>query len=224
MPGQSNQSSSSGPETLLPERDWVEIPTAHVRRVIVEFLRQLFSYSPNQALKWHDDPEKSTISIRGSMPEVVSEFAKKPTIVVQTTGAQFLHLTIDSLEREDYRTGEKIYSDLMSTTVMIIVVAATDIYAEWIATIVAKHIWLLKDILRARGFHDIGRGIQISPPTPIGQLVQDAKSSFRMVTIALPVYFQHRYKVRPAYQKVDKIDVSINDEDILWSRTTISEE
>lgn len=190
-----------------PERDWVEIPTVQARREVISFLQQLFSVSPNPALKWDPDPEVSGILIVDSIPDDLSIFGRRPVIVVATTGAQIMHLTIDDLEWINPRTGEKIYSTLMSTTMIISCVSSSEIESEHMAWLVAKYVWLLKDQLRRAGFHDIGRGIQISRTTPFGSMLKDSASVYRQTTVSFPVFFQQRHHVTPPCKPIKKFDV-----------------
>lgn len=205
-----NVSNPPPPTPVLPDRDWVEIPTVQARRVVVEFLQKLFEASPNPALRWvPDSPKKSTILITDSFPTDQQEFGRRPVIVVSTSGAQILHSTIDTLEYESLTGDEKVYSELMSTTIVVTCVSSSELEAEHLGWLVGKYVWLLKNYLRRKGFFDLGRGIQMSPVTPIGQMVHDSVSTYRIVSVSFPAYFQQRHRVSPMLREWNKFDVEI---------------
>lgn len=205
-----NYSNSPGPTPVPPEMDWVEIPIVQLRRVLIQFLRELFSASPNPALKWDEDPKTTGIIITDMIPTSLEKFGRRPLIVVGTTGYQIMHLSLDDLEEHRLWDGRRTYSTLLSTTAVVSCVSTSEVEVQHIAWLVAKYVWLLKKELRKRGIFEIGRGIQISQVTPVGQVLQDSAPVYRQASVTFPVFMQQRHHVTPPYRPVRRFDVQID--------------
>ena len=200
---------AAGADVTTPPRTWEGSPLSQAKRVVIDFLQSLFELADRGKCHWDADPKQSEIYIGPIHPMNPEEIARRPALIVYTSPARALNLTIDTYEGDNPLTGEVTYSDLFSSTLGIDCVSSVSEEAEWLSWVVDQHIWLLKNVLRQSGFFEIGRlgTFGAAQVVPLGH---ESLPIFYQATVAFPFYFQMRYTITPPpVSEVDKLDVKI---------------
>lgn len=172
---------------------FVYTPLQHVRTLFISFLQGLFEGSPAGCFKWDPDPEKTEIAIRDENPIKVETVGQRPAINLTLGSVQFYSLGMDDMLYYDQATGRKVKGVLIPGTVSINCCSRVDIEAHNIAWSVAEFIWLLREEFLKRGFFELGRGNQVTPPTPAGSIVaNDSGDEWYCSTVIIPFQFQRK--------------------------------
>jgi len=135
-----------------------------VRTVAIAFVQGLFNGAPTGCYHWEPDDEKTEIIIRDENPIHVDKYGMRPCINFTHGTAEFYHVGMDDLHDFNFANGKKTKGLLVPGTITANVCSRSDIEAHNLAWVVAEHVWLLREILIAQGFFEIGRGMRVTPP------------------------------------------------------------
>lgn len=167
-------------------------PILQIRFIFVTFLQNLFARSPVPHLVWDIDDVTTKIYITSENVVKASVLQKRPCITLTRAPVAYAHMGFDDLRELDLNTGKKTRSVLMPGTMAINCCSRTDSESEHIASIVAEHIWALRDVLLKSGFYDIGRNITINSPTSAGGIISNEGGDEWYCTTVLSPYQFHR--------------------------------
>lgn len=190
---------------------WAESPLRHVTRLCLSFLQGLFKQSTEGNLKWSMDPEKTEILITDEQPLNADVINKRPAIVTVRSPVAWAGIALDQLQHYDFRTGERVHTDLISGNMTFNCVARRKDVAETIAWIAARHFWILRRIMLKNGFHDFGQRIQVLAPSPPGAIISGAADPESVcVPIIVPYHFQWQETIRATdLETVQEIEAHI---------------
>lgn len=207
-------------------------PLIRLQRVIVSFIRGLFTQCPAGSYHWEptngnsQDQEGSEIWIGTETPINPEITARRPAVVVGRGPAAFHGVGLGDTAYIDGRTGGHVKMDMIPTTLNVNVLSRIPMEAEEIAWFIARHLWVLRnEILRGNSFIlYTGQRPSLSPPSAAGTLVggPDAESDWIVVTVSMPVYLQHMEVAiplnKPILQEVVMVVTSTGPQPRLRSR------
>lgn len=184
---------SSAPKIVDPNED----PLFHFTRVFLKFFQTIFSEREAGDFRWvgteegGEDDKHSEISITDESPLPRERSEATPCIVTQRAEVMFADLTMDSMRHVDHRTGSKTRIDLIPGSMLIHCLSKNRVEASRLAWIVTTAIKRWRVLLQRAGFHQVGQGLRIGPPTPPGGLVSpEPAPELRMVTVMCPFTFR----------------------------------
>src|SRR5690606_13271095 len=157
---------SASPTSGFPGSSFKYTPMQHVRVVFASFLQGLFSEAPVGQFHWDPDDERTEIIIRDESPIHVERIGARPAIGLTMGSCQFYSLGMDDLHSFNFALEQKVKTVLVPGTMHVNVCSRVDIEAHNLAWVVSEHLWLLRDLLMKAGFFEIGRNIQVGPPSP----------------------------------------------------------
>lgn len=203
---------STNPTGGLPGSSFKYTPLLHVRVVIASFIQGLFSEAPPGNYRWNSDEEKTEIIIRDENPIQVGVIGMRPAISLTIGACQFYSLGMDDMYTYDASIDRKVKTILVPGTMSINCCSRVDIEAHNLAWIISEHIWLLRELLLKAGFFEIGRGIQIGPPSPAGSIVSsDSGDEWYASTISVPWQFSRKSAFTPLGQTIARsIETSVH--------------
>lgn len=191
------------PAPLFPESSFKYNPLLHVRILFVRFIQGLFSASQPGAYKWSDDPENTEIYITDEGVVQPSVIEKSPAVTLTRGPVQFYSLGLDDLHGYDFSLDKKTKGLLVPGTMTINAISRNDLESEHLAFIIARHIWLLRDLLMKSGFFEIGRSIQVGSPSAAGSLVANEQGDeYRATPVSVPYQFPELSSVTPLNREV----------------------
>lgn len=194
---------TSSPSRGFPGSSFIYTPLQHVRVLFISFLQGLFVGAPKGCFRWDPVEERSDIIIRDENPLNVETVQKRPSINVTMGAVQFYSLGIDDMLYYDFRTSKKTKGVLVPGTMAVNCCSRSDIEAHNLAWIVSEHIWLLRELFLKMGFFELGRGNQISPPSPPGSIVTgDQGSEWYCSSVSVPFQFQRKSAFTPLGQEI----------------------
>lgn len=183
----------------VPQRTWEFNPLIHSRRVVITFLQGLFAEMPAGGYRWNQDSKLTEIVITDVMPVDLDAIGYLPAITCSRGPAQFGRMFIDDLQHENPFTGERRHSDMLSMMLSINCIADKKLVAEHLSWVVGRHLWILRDLLIQRGFHEIGRGARFEPATAAGEMITGTgKDDWRRASVIMPTYYRYSDWVAPA--------------------------
>lgn len=186
------------PSDGFPASSFKYTPLQHVRVLLVSFIQGLFAEAPPGCYRWNFEDSLTEIMIRDESPIHVESIGSRPAINLTMGAVSFYSLGIDDLYTFDFSIGRKVKVVLIPGTVSINCSSRSDIEAHNIAWVIAEHIWLLRELLLKSGFFEIGRNIQISPPSPGGSIVSsDQSDEWFVSTISVPFQFNRKSAFTP---------------------------
>lgn len=178
-------------------------PLEHTRVLFVGFCQGLFAEAPPGEYRWVPEEEKSEIIIRDENPLQVDTVGKRPAINFTMGHVSFYHLGMDDLVDYRFDTDRKTKGMLVPGTMSINCSSRNDIECHNIAWVVAEYIWLLRELFLARGFFELGRGIQVTPPSPSGSIIQgDSGDEWYTSAVVVPWQFARKSSFSPLGQRV----------------------
>ena len=178
-------------------------PLEQVRQLLVAFVQGLFNGAPVQCYHWEPEEERTEIIIRDENPINVETVGQRPAINFTMGEVNFYSVGMDDLNDYDFRTGKKTKGILVPGVMSINLCSRSDIEAHNLAWIVGEHIWLLRELLLRQGFFEIGRGINISPPSPAGSLVaNDMGVEWYASILSIPWQFARKSAFTPLGQRI----------------------
>jgi hypothetical protein len=182
-------------------------PTYQAVRTMVGFCQGIFKALPEARYRWSPSLEETQITITAAYPLKAETLNQRPAVVVGHSQTQILNTTLGSFEGQRLSTGNNVYRDLISTTIVFNCVATTGHEASSLAWFIASNLRALRPLIQRMGpFTQIGQDISIGVESPPGALLQDSTDA---TAIAVPVmaatFIPHRWEVlNPAYA-VDEI-------------------
>lgn len=178
-------------------------PLEHVRTLFVSFVQGLFAAAPPGYYKWNKDDEKTEIIIRDENPIHVDKYGQRPCINFTIGRIQFYSLGMDDMYFYRFRDSQKTKEVLVPGTMSVNVCAREDIEAHNLAWVVSEHIWLLRELLMREGFFELGRGIDVSPPSPPGSVVaSDQADEWYCSTVSVPWQFARMSSFTPLGKQI----------------------
>lgn len=193
---------SVNPLDGLPQSSFKRNPLHQVRVLYVSYVRGLFAQAQPGQYHWCDG-EESEIFISDEAPVDASSVGQRPAISFTRSAVQFSSLGHDDFLKYDFETGRKTKSVLVPGVMSINCCSSNDLESEYIAWIVAEHLWLLREQLMKLGFFEIGRQITVSSPSPAGSLVaNDAGQEWYCTSVASPFQFPRTSQFTPLNKEV----------------------
>lgn len=192
---------------------WGENPLFHLTRICIIFLQELFSSVPSGAnFRWSHDEELTRLYLTDESPINSTTVEKRPAIVTVRSEFAWAGLGLDQKRNHRIRTGEKIYTDMLSGNLTFNCLSRVPVEAEYLAWIVSRHIWIFRHLLMQQGFHKIGEGQRILGRSPAGSLIAgDTEHEIVNVPVIVPVHFQWTERVQEKdLPLMDKVITSIN--------------
>lgn len=187
----------------FPGSSFTYTPLEHVRTVTIAFIQGLFNGAPLGDYHWDPEDEKTEIIIRDENPIHVDKYGQRPCINFTMGTSEFYHMGMDDMLEYDFASGKKVKGMLVPGTITANVCARSDIEAHNLAWIVAEHVWLLRELLIAQGFFEIGRGMRITPPSPPGSIVaSDSADGWYASSVSIPWQFARKSAFTPLGQQI----------------------
>lgn len=179
-----------------------EDPGFRVLEIYVRFLQGLFNWMEPGHFHW-EPGEESEIVITAEAPLNREIVEKTPTIVVVMGPYQNAAMLIDNLVEQDFRTGVKRHSDLITGYLVVYVLAGNDVIASRIAQSVERHTRIFRRLLESDGgFHAIARSpCSVNPPSPPGAIINGSPDGLFMVQANIPFQFQWTWTTEPYRQQ-----------------------
>lgn len=183
----------TNPTGGFPGSSFKYTPLQHVRVLFASFVQGLFAEAPRNNYRWSPDDQLSEIIIRDENPIHVQTIGMRPAITFTIGACRFYSLGIDDMYSYDADLDRKVKVVLVPGTMSINCCSRVDIECHNIAWVVAEHIWLLRELLLKAGFFEIGRGIEIGPPSPAGSVVSnDSGDEWYCSTVSVPWQFNRK--------------------------------
>jgi hypothetical protein len=173
-------------------------PLRHIKVLFVNFIQGLFAAAPANSYRWTEDEQASEIIIRDETPIHVDMYGQRPCVNFTMGRIQFYSLGMDDLIDYSFCTDAKKKGVLVPGTMSINVCSRSDVEAHDLAWVIGEHIWLLRDLLLREGFFELGRGIDITPPSSPGSIVAaDSSDGWSMSSVNVPWQFARTSKFTP---------------------------
>lgn len=196
-----------------PISSWGENPLFHLTRVCILFLQELFSDPPEGSnFRWLADDEMTRLYLTDETPVNSVVVEKRPAIATVRSGFAWAGLGLDQKRNHQIRTGEEVYTDMLSGNLTFNCMSRVPVEAEYLAWLVSRHIWIFKHLLMQQGFHKIGENQQILGRSPAGALVSgDTEHEIVNVPVIVPAHFQWTERVQEKdLPLMDRVVTSIN--------------
>lgn len=178
-------------------------PLEQVRVLFAGFCQGLFAEAPPGQYRWNINEEQTEIVIRDENPLHVDTVGQRPAINFTIGSVSFYHVGMDDLIDYQFDIDRKTKGMLVPGTMSINCSARNDIECQNIAWIVAEYIWLLRELFLQRGFFEMGRGVQITPPSPPGSIIQGESSDEWFVSsVIVPWQFARKSSFTPLGQRI----------------------
>lgn len=205
--------SSTIPTVETPTVSWNEQPLLMVRKITLSFIQGLFEQAEVGCFRWAEDLEETEVVVTDETPLKLDVVGKRPAISVVRAPVAWGQTSLDEMRSTDFRTGAREHTDLLRGTLSINCCSRVDLESEYIAWIVANHLWLLRRIfLKGTPIHEFGRGVQIGAPSPAGAIVSgDTEGEWICTAVTVPYFVQLAGRVTPLNQQVVRaIEAKLN--------------
>lgn len=194
---------TTNPTGGFPGSSFKYTPLLHVRVVLTSFLQGLFAEAPPGNYRWSVDEEQTEIIIRDENPIHVQTLQMRPAITLTIGPCQFYSLGLDDMFTYDFSLDRKVKAVLVPGSTTINCCSRVDIEAHNLAWVVSEHIWLLRQLLMKAGFFEIGRNIQIAPPSQAGSIVTgDGADEWYCSSVSVPWQFSRKSAFTPLGQQI----------------------
>jgi hypothetical protein len=201
MPSRVHETRTSG--YGFPGSSFKYTPLRHVRVLILSFLQGLFAEAPTGNYRWSDDDELTELIIRDENPIRTDTLGQRPAISLTMGPIQFYSLGMDDMFSYDAAIDRKVKIVNIPGTLSLNCCSRVDLEAHDLAWVISEHIWLLRELLLKAGFFEIGRGIQINPPTPAGSIVtNDSGDEWFASTVNVPYQFTRKSAFTPLGERI----------------------
>lgn len=165
------------------------------QRHLVDFLQWRFSRHPAGAYHFDCNSETDTeIVISMDTPIDPVKVGARPAITVLRAHAGYQGVGLGDQAFVDFKTGAKVYMDLLPTTLMVNVLSKLPIEADRLAAYCAKQIRGCRDAIVATlpELLYLGQRVGISPPSPAGSLVAGDSPDYEwtVCVVSIPTFLQ----------------------------------
>ena len=192
--GAVRQSSS---QTVADMSAWGENPLFHLTRLFITFLQELFGQAPVGSFHWTEDDTMTELIISDETPLHMEVIQKRPAIVTVRSGVAWAGIGLDQLMGKSIKTGEEIFTDMISGNMTLNCMSRVSVDAEYLAWLCSRHVWILKHTLMKWGFHKVGEQIQVLGRSPAGQIVSgDTEGEVILVPVVIPFHFQWMERIQ----------------------------
>jgi hypothetical protein len=194
-------------------KTWADNPLIQSRRIAIGFAQSLFGSLPGGSdLKWSNDIKNTSIVITDANPISKQVVGQRPAINCVRAPVRFGAATIDDFQDMYYPNGNRQHGDLISGTLIFNCCSENGYVAEDIAWFLVSYLWILRRNMLKSGFHDIGRGAEISAVSAAGSIIAgDSDQTWRRVSVILPMTFQWNAEIQPLdADVVNDIDLHIS--------------
>lgn len=177
--------------------------------ILIRFFQDVFHQEPPGQGRFHFEPgaadeqgstdEKATeLIISDQGPINTDSVEKRPALILSRGPFAYANTSLDHLLLQDFGTGKRTHTDLLSGSFVVNCVSRTGLEAEKLALTVGKLIRIYRRQLQKAGFFYIGAQINIGTETPAGALVAgDSAEDFILVPVSFPVFYQESWTVDP---------------------------
>lgn len=175
-------------------------PLLNLRQAFLSFVQGLFVNAPKGQGCFHWDQDKSITEfvIRDETPIDVSNIGDRPACNLTRGPVEFSTVGMNDMVSLDLETETMRKSAIIVGFVSLNVCAKVDLQCEYIAWVIAEHIWLLRHLFLKHGFFDIGQQPTIGSPSPAGSLVaNDQGKEWVAVQVMVPYKFQRTSQYTP---------------------------
>jgi len=196
--------SASVPPSTAYTPSWAENPVLQLRKTVLGFLQGLFEEAEVSCFRWHESLEDTEIVITDEFPLKLDVVGKRPAITLVRGAMSWNKTSIGEMLSLNMANDQKKRSDLVSGTISINCCARDDLESEYIALIVARHLWILGPLLqKGTPIHEIGRGVQLGSPSPAGAIVVgDTEGEWINTPVTTPYFIQETNSVQPLGQQL----------------------
>lgn len=203
--------SESVADTNLPPTSGIgEDPLLYWTKMFVRFLQLVFATNEKGNYKWEPDDKLTDIYISDSAQISNDVVNKTPAILVKRGGFAFMNLAMDQLHKRAQAGPERIYSDLVSSSVTFNCISREGLEAGRIAWFSMMAVRRLKRTLNAVGAHRVGEDLSLSDETPPGALVGPGTVGSTMVSVNVPFLYQDTWKIEPTDKTLlRKLDITL---------------
>jgi hypothetical protein len=156
------------------------------------WLQGLFGSRPVGHYRWDRNISETEIVISDQMPTNIEPTNKRPIITTSRGPASWASMSINQVRDLDLSGQRKVYSDLLSCSMTISVIAREGLEAQGLAYMLFRMVPVFKpQLLRLGRMHAIGNNAQLTPETPHGALVPGSSvPEWKMVQLVVPMYIQ----------------------------------
>lgn len=197
-----SRTSQTDPRGAFPQSSFKYTPLEHIETVLLTFIQGLFGYAPPGSYHWTPE-ETSEIYLSSESPVHVKDIGQRPAVTLTCGPIQFVSVGLDDMTGYQATTGQKEKTVLVTGTMTINCSAKVPIQSRQVAWIIWEHIWLLREILLAAGFFDVGRSMSIGATTGAEQVVFGDQGDEWVVTpIFCPFQFSRTSRFTPLGRRV----------------------
>lgn len=179
--------------------DIVENPTVWLQKVFVFFLQGFFEHEEfiGTGMHWSHDEEKTELIITSQKP-ALEAVEKRPHLVVTLGPFAWANLGLDQLQRKSMKSGERVHTDLISTTVAYHCQAKDGNFANTLAWYASSYTIKFRRMLMKQGkLHQVSPSVQVSAETsPTAFTGQLATEEIVSVVVQIPVFWQPQWRIR----------------------------
>jgi hypothetical protein len=156
--------------------------------------------------QWSADQEDTKISITDSYTENLDRPEPRPALILTRGDIRWSNSTIDQLQSQSFGTGERVYTDLLSSDLTINCFSREGLEAELLGNIVFQSVQFFAKIIRERTKIFEVNSVVLGREA----LVQsDSKIDLTVVPVGIGLYWQDRWKLRIPGETVQKIEVNL---------------
>ena len=171
----------------------VEDRFREVVRAFIIWSQGMFAARPAGRFRWRANPDETEILIQGDEAIDTDQSNQLPRIVIAHTGGRYAGVSVGQIQQYPFGTaGNTIFTDLVSTSVLITVTAQTAAEASEIGFALFCFFPLFRLQIHLLGrLHQIGNSIEIRPPQKGNGPHQGASgSTWKDVVLVVPTTFQ----------------------------------
>lgn len=193
-----------------------------VRKSVLAFIQGLFEAQDPGCFKWNDSLEETEIVVTDESPLRLDVIGKRPSISIIRGPVRWGQTSLDEMQGLNQVTGMKQKTDLLPGTVSINCCSSADLESEYIAWVVANHIWMLRGLfMKNTKIHEFGRGISIGSPSPAGAIVAgDTEGEWICTTVQVPFHLQVYGKVTPKQNLIQAIEMRMGVRGVVQAQQT----
>lgn len=180
-----------------------------VRKTALTFIQGLFEVQEPGSFRWDEHLQDTEIVVTDETPLRLDVCGKRPGISVVRGPVRWGQTSLDEMQKTDLVTGSKQKTDLLPGTLSVNCCSRADLETEYLAWIVANHMWLLRSLfMYYTKIHEFGRGISIGSPSPAGAIVSgDNEGEWICTTVQIPFHLQVYGKVTPQQKLIQAIEM-----------------